>query len=68
MTKNGVLIVALVPVIPEKEINSFYEQKNINWTKCFFSSVLVLMDKVTWYLLLVDGGIYPVKLVEMLAS
>ncbi|KAF3668342.1 Synaptotagmin-4 [Capsicum annuum] len=31
----------------------------------FFPSVLVLVDRVTWYLLLEEGGKYPMKLVEV---
>ncbi|KAF3636712.1 hypothetical protein FXO37_25315 [Capsicum annuum] len=31
----------------------------------FFPSVLALVDRVTWYLLLVGGGRYPVELVEV---
>lgn len=38
------------------------QKKNIKW---LFSSVLVLMDRVTWYQLLVGDDKYPVKLVEM---
>lgn len=31
----------------------------------FFSSILAFVDRVTWYVLLLGGGKYPVELVEV---
>lgn len=34
----------------------------------FFQSVLVLVEKITWYLLMVEGGMYPMELFEVHTS
>lgn len=42
----------------------YYDISDLKILYDFFSSALILVDRVIWYPLLVGGGNYPVKLID----